>query len=134
MRNPFFEPERPHVILCLKNIRAYEETAQEFGHVHGIEERQALFITRVRSYARGYYTSYRSTSHSVAVAHPPCLAGDCWFRSLCGAVTKILRYVSLNTLESSNSFRSCQVCCRDAPIKFAKACWVIPIQIGRAHV
>lgn len=46
----------------------------------------------------------------------------CPFRSLCGAITKMLRYMSRNTFESSNSLRACQVFCRDAPIEFARSC------------
>jgi len=57
MRNPFLEPELPHVVLCLKNIRAYEETAKESGHVHYIEEQQALSITALGLAQEDYYTS-----------------------------------------------------------------------------
>src|ERR1041385_2498900 len=55
----------------------------------------------------------------------PYWAVVCWLRSLCGAVTRILRYMSRNTLESSTSLRASHVFCRDAPIRFAKSCCVM---------
>ena len=45
--------------------------------------------------------------------------------SLCGFVTKILPYMSRNTLESSNSLSASHVFCLEAPTRFARSCCVM---------
>ena len=57
-------------------------------------------------------------------------SAKCPLRSLWGAVTRMLRYISRNTLASSNSFSACHVFCREAPIRFARSCCVILILTG----
>ena len=120
------EAQRRQAGLCQSPPASFRE--HYFHHLRSL----SILIVRLRLIGRSRSTHALVASHGCPVhsCSSTCLSEDCWLRSLCGAVTKILRYVSLNTLESSNSFRAREVICRDAPIKFAKSCCVIPILTG----